>query len=157
MTSPWSDNEDLTAALMYARTTALITPLQAATAVSADVTTGIFTAVGGGSPVCTITAQRGRIEGGWAIVYCAYTVTAAAGTPISVPTDGNFANIAMLNIAAAYQSTMGFSTWGLQEAGIGRGADHVVSGTQILLAAVAGSANIATSDAFSFTGRYPLT
>lgn len=35
MTSPWTDNEDLTAALMYARTTALITALQASTAVPA--------------------------------------------------------------------------------------------------------------------------
>lgn len=35
MTSPWSNNEDLTAALMYARTTALITALQTTTAVGA--------------------------------------------------------------------------------------------------------------------------
>lgn len=148
--SVWFENQAILAPTMQDNVTDPLNDLnERLGTVGSPVTTGIFTVANSS----VITAQRGYIEGDWAVVYCAYTI----GVGITVPTDGNFANATVLNIAAAYQSTMTFTTWGLQEAGIGRGADHVVSGSTILLAAVAGSLDIASGDAFSFSGRYPLS
>jgi hypothetical protein len=156
VTSPWTDGEELTAALMYARTTAQIAALQALTADLGYITSGIVTAANGsGSIVCS-----GRIIGNRAWLRGTYTIgTAAVSAAGAVGTTGALTNTSVLNIVdTRFQSSSTFVNQTLRSASSGRIATHAVvtSDDTIKLCSVSGSASITAGDGFSFYGSYLL-
>lgn len=130
----------------------------AALADSGYVTSGIFAGLTSSPTGCTVTAQKGRIEGNKAWVRCIYTLgTTAVASLGAVGTDGNVNNTPVLNIVdSRFVTASSFSGQGLASGSGGRGATHVVTTNQIELDAVAGSASLSSGDSFSFFGAYLL-
>lgn len=160
MTSPWSDNEDLTAALMYARTTALITALQALLADTGPITSGILTAARTPNGA-TISSQKGRVIGNRAFLRVTYTVGSADVTAIgSIGTTGTVTNTSIFTIDdARFQAAGAFVNQTLLQGSAGRICTHAVvtaDNTIKLCSVTTPSVAISAGDTFSFSGSYLL-
>lgn len=123
---------------------------------SGYITSGIFTASTG----VTISSQVGRIEGNVAWVRVNYTVGPTfPGVPITPPASGDIGNVVVMTIAdSRFLTASAFADQSLGTSLVGRVAAHAVRTLQddVVLAAVAGSADIANGDLFTFSGSYLL-
>lgn len=136
--------------------TQLVDPINEWTADTGYITSGIFT---NGTGV-TITSQVGRIIGNVAWVRVNYTVGPTfPGVPITPAPSGDISNVIVMTIAdSRFLSSAAFADQSLGTSLVGRLAAHAVRTLQddVVLAAVAGTANIANGDLFTFSGTYLL-
>lgn len=134
----------------------LVDPVNAFTADTGYITSGIVTAANG----TTINNQTGRVIGNRAWLRVDYNIGAAGVTAAgAVGTDGNIANTDVLTIIdSRFQPSGSFVNQGLAQAGAGRLAGHVVvtASDTVQIVNVAGSAALVAGDSFSFSGTYLL-
>lgn len=120
------------------------------------ITSGIFA---GGTGV-SIGSQIGRIIGNVAWVRVNYTVGPTfPGVPITPPSSGDLSNVVVVSIIdSRFLSAATFADQSLTTSSVGRLAAHAIrtATDDVVLCAVAGTANIANGDQFTFSGAYLL-
>jgi hypothetical protein len=137
--------------------TQLVDKLNDYTAESGNVASGIFTAGTG----VTINAQTAEIiVGRIAVIRLNYTIGPTfPGVPITPPPSGDIGNIVVATISdSRFFSSSAFTDWPLATSAVGRVAAHSfrTATDDIVLNAVAGTANIANGDSFTLAGWYLL-
>jgi hypothetical protein len=136
--------------------TQLVDPINEWTADTGYLTSGIFA---GGTGV-TIGSQIGRVIGNVAWVRVNYTVGPTfPGVPITPSASGDLSNVVVATIIdSRFLSAAAFADQSLTTSSVGRLAAHALrtATDDVVLAAVAGTANIANGDQFTFSGAYLL-
>lgn len=137
--------------------TQLVDPINEWTADSGPIAASIFTAGTG----VTINAQTGEIIGKIAVIRLNYTVGPTfPGVPITPPPSGDIGNIVIATIAdSRFLSSSAFVDWPLATSAVGRLAAHALrtATDDIVINAIAGTANIANGDSFTLAGWYLLS